>query len=79
MGIRKSFTTFKPTTPTKTASHGTSEFYRMRASITRRLIEEKGFTIVAAEADWPDAARIDDHTPPTDGAWAILREPFHVA
>ncbi|MHA1165875.1 MAG: protein-L-isoaspartate(D-aspartate) O-methyltransferase, partial [Alphaproteobacteria bacterium] len=43
------------------ASHGTSEFYRMRARITRRLIEDKGFTIVAAEADWPDAARIDNY------------------
>lgn len=43
------------------ASHGTSEFYRMRALITKRLIEEKGFTIVAAEADWPDAARIDHY------------------
>lgn len=43
------------------ASHGTSEFYRMRARITRRLIEEKGFNIVAAEADWPDAARIDNY------------------
>jgi protein-L-isoaspartate(D-aspartate) O-methyltransferase len=43
------------------ASHGTSEFHRMRARITRRLIEDKGFTIVAAEADWPDAARIDNY------------------
>lgn len=43
------------------ASHGTSEFYRMRARITRRLIESKGFTIVAVEADWPDAARIDNY------------------
>lgn len=41
------------------ASHGTSEFYRARAAITRRLIEHHGFTIVAAEADWPDAATID--------------------
>jgi len=40
-------------------SHGTSEFYRARAAITRRLIERHGFNIVAAEADWPDAARID--------------------
>ena len=31
------------------ASHGTHEFYHMRASLTRRLIEEKGFTAVAAE------------------------------
>jgi protein-L-isoaspartate(D-aspartate) O-methyltransferase len=43
------------------ASHGTSEFYRMRALITQRLIKDKGFTIVAAEADWPDAARIDHY------------------
>lgn len=39
------------------ASHGTAEFYRARAAITRRLIEEKGFTSVAVEADWPDAYR----------------------
>src|ERR1700712_3238635 len=41
------------------ASHGTSEFYRARAAITRRLVEHHGFTIVAVEADWPDAATID--------------------
>ncbi|HVM38499.1 MAG TPA: erythromycin esterase family protein [Sphingomicrobium sp.] len=41
------------------ASHGTSEFYRARAAISRRLIERHGFTIVAVEADWPDAAAID--------------------
>ena len=41
------------------ASHGTSEFYRARAAITRRLIDEHGFTIVAVEADWPDAAHLN--------------------
>ncbi|HEY7385697.1 MAG TPA: protein-L-isoaspartate(D-aspartate) O-methyltransferase [Beijerinckiaceae bacterium] len=41
------------------ASHGTSEFYRARAAITRRLVAEHGFTIVAVEADWPDAAAVD--------------------
>jgi protein-L-isoaspartate(D-aspartate) O-methyltransferase len=41
------------------ASHGTSEFYQARAAITRRLIEQHGFSIVAVEADWPDAAAID--------------------
>ena len=40
------------------ASHGTSEFYRMRARITQELIRRRGFTIVAAEADWPDARRV---------------------
>lgn len=41
------------------ASHGTSEFYRARAAITRRLVEAHGFNIVAVEADWPDAASLD--------------------
>jgi erythromycin esterase-like protein len=41
------------------ASHGTHEFYRERALITRRLIAEKGFTAVAVEADWPDALRVN--------------------
>ena len=42
------------------ASHGTSEFYRMRAEITKALIERKNFDFVAVEADWPDAYRIHD-------------------
>ena len=41
------------------ASHGTHEFYRERAQITKRLIKEKGFTTVAVEADWPDAYRVN--------------------
>jgi erythromycin esterase-like protein len=41
------------------ASHGTHEFYRERAEITKRLIQEKGFTAVAVEADWPDAYRVN--------------------
>ena len=41
------------------ASHGTHEFYRERARITRRLIDERGFTAVAVEADWPDAYRVN--------------------
>ncbi|MEQ1868945.1 MAG: erythromycin esterase family protein [Vicinamibacterales bacterium] len=43
------------------ATHGTHEFYRERAFITRRLITEKGFTAVAVEADWPDAYRINQY------------------
>lgn len=41
------------------ASHGTHEFYRERAQITKRLIKEKGFSAVAVEADWPDAYRVN--------------------
>ncbi|MBL6455817.1 erythromycin esterase family protein [Belnapia sp. T6] len=43
------------------ATHGTAEFYQARAAITRHLIERHGFSIVAVEADWPDAAQIDAH------------------
>ncbi|WP_296676833.1 erythromycin esterase family protein [Novosphingobium sp.] len=43
------------------ATHGTHEFYTARAAITRRLIEQHGFSIVAVEGDWPDIARIDDY------------------
>ncbi len=41
------------------SSHGTHEFYRERARITRRLIEECNFTVVAVEGDWPDAYRVN--------------------
>ena len=41
------------------ASHGTSEFYRARAAISRHLIRHCGFNIIAVEADWPDASRLD--------------------
>ena len=54
------------------ATHGTSEFYQMRARITRELIEQHGFEIVAVEADWPDAARIDRyvrHLGPSSSPW----------
>lgn len=41
------------------ASHGTHEFYRVRAEITKRLIRDLGFSVVAVEADWPDAYRVN--------------------
>ena len=41
------------------ATHGTQEFYELRAEITRRLIAERGFRAVAVEADWPAAARVN--------------------
>lgn len=43
------------------ATHGTSEFYRMRARISRELIASRGFAFVAIEGDWPDAARVDHY------------------
>ena len=41
------------------ASHGTREFYTWRTAITRRLVEEKGFSFVAVEGDWPDCYRVN--------------------
>ncbi|WP_309093029.1 erythromycin esterase family protein, partial [Phenylobacterium sp.] len=58
------------------ASHGTSEFYRARAAITRRLIEQHGFNVVALEADWPDARVLDArvrHRPKPPGATDAFR------
>ncbi len=57
------------------ATHGTSEFYRMRALISRELIQKKGFRFVAIEGDWPDAARVDHYVrhleyPPSE--WAAF-------
>ncbi len=57
------------------ASHGTSEFYRARAAITRRLIERHGFSIVAVEADWPDAAAVDRYVRHGQGQ-AMSASPF---
>ncbi|OZC01218.1 erythromycin esterase family protein [Rubricoccus marinus] len=54
------------------ASHGTHEFYRLRARITQALIEEKAFSVVGAEADWPDMERIDAYVrwrQPDDSEW----------
>jgi erythromycin esterase-like protein len=64
------------------ASHGTHEFYRIRAEITKRLIEEKGFIAVAVEADWPDAYRVNryvrgtgDDADATDALAGFVRFP----
>jgi erythromycin esterase-like protein len=50
------------------ATHGTREFYRERARITRRLIEEKSFGDIAIEGDWPEAERVNRFVRGLDGA-----------
>lgn len=64
------------------ASHGTHEFYRKRAQITKRLITEKGFTAVVVEADFPDASRVNryvcgkgDHIDAIDSLGGFKRLP----
>jgi len=62
------------------ATHGTAEFYKARAAITRELVQNHGFNIVAVEADWPDAAHLDRyvrHRAPRPGrSRAFSRFPF---
>jgi erythromycin esterase-like protein len=50
------------------ATHGTAEFYAMRAQISQRMISEAGFEAVAAEADWPDAYRLNRYVQGGDEA-----------
>jgi erythromycin esterase-like protein len=54
------------------ASHGTHDFYHERAQITQRLIQERGFTAVAVEGDWPDAYRVNRYVrDASDDAFAV--------
>jgi erythromycin esterase-like protein len=56
------------------ASHGTSEFYRWRTRISRRLIQEQGFSFIAVEGDWPDCYRVHRHVKGLPDAHASARE-----
>ena len=56
------------------ASHGTSEFYTVRAELSKRLIEEKGFTIIAVEGDWPSTQHINRFIKGYDEATADVRD-----
>jgi erythromycin esterase-like protein len=47
------------------ASHGTREFYRLRADISKRLIVDCGFDAIAVEADWPDALQVSRYIGPS--------------
>src|SRR6185437_66537 len=59
------------------ASHGTSEFYTWRAEITRRLVAEKGFTIVGVEGDWPDCYRVNRYVNGRSAAGDTAEEVLH--
>ncbi|MBL0272904.1 MAG: erythromycin esterase family protein [Chitinophagaceae bacterium] len=60
------------------ASHGTSEYYSWRAYITQRLIQEKGFNLIAVEGDWPDCYRLNRYIKNYPGtgknAFEVLKE-----
>lgn len=59
------------------ASHGTHEFYRWRAEITKRLILDGRCAFIAVEGDWPDCYKLNryvkGYTDCGDSAEQVLR------
>ncbi|OBG86326.1 protein-L-isoaspartate O-methyltransferase, partial [Mycobacterium sp. E3298] len=56
------------------ASHGTSEFYSERAALTKRLIKEHGFRLIAVEGDWPSCYRLNRYVKGYPDAGSSVRE-----
>ena len=59
------------------ASHGTYEYYAWRAALSRRLIEEKGFSFIAVEGDWPDGYRVNRYVKGYPDSGDSAREVLH--
>ena len=59
------------------ATHGTSEFYTWRAELTKRLVVEKGFTIIGVEGDWPDCYRVNRYAKGRPGAGSSAEDVLH--
>jgi erythromycin esterase len=59
------------------ASHGTSEFYRWRAEITKRLVTEKGFSFIAVEGDWPDCYKVNRYAKGMENSGSSAYEVLH--
>jgi len=59
------------------ASHGTADYYRWRAQLTRRLILEKGFSFIAVEGDWPDCYRVNRYLKGYEDAGTSARDVLH--
>jgi erythromycin esterase len=59
------------------ATHGTSEYYLWRARLTRRLIEEKGFSFMAVEGDWPDCYEVNRYIKGYTNAGQSAHEVLH--
>ena len=59
------------------ATHGTAEFYTWRADLTKRLIEEKGFTVIGVEGDWPDCFRVNRYVKSRSGSGKSAEDVLH--
>jgi erythromycin esterase-like protein len=55
------------------SSHGTSEFYTIRAELSKRLIKEKGFSFIAVEGDWPACQSINRYIKGIDHSMKDVR------
>ena len=59
------------------ASHGTHEYYTWRSAISKRLIQEKGFSFIAVEGDWPDCYKINQYIKGYKDACKSMEEVLH--
>ncbi len=59
------------------ASHGTADYYNWRFEISKRLIEEKGFSFIAVEGDWPDCYRVNRYIKGLSGDGEDARDVLH--
>jgi erythromycin esterase len=59
------------------ATHGTSEFYQWRATLSRQLIQEHGFSFVAVEGDWPDCYRVNRYVKSYNDSGDSARDVLH--
>ena len=53
-------------------THGTRDFFEMKARILRFLVEEIGFDAFAIEATWPEANRLDHYVRTGEGDPEVL-------
>jgi erythromycin esterase len=49
------------------ASHGTREFFQMKHRLLEYLVKEKGFTVFAIEANWPESLAVDRYIKTGEG------------
>jgi erythromycin esterase len=56
------------------ATHGTSDYYMWRYRLSQRLIQEKGFSFIAVEGDWPDCYRVNRYIKQYPDSGASARE-----
>lgn len=59
------------------ASHGTREYYIWRKEISKKLIQEQGFSFIAVEGDWPDCYRVNRYIKGYPHSGNSAREVLH--